>query len=401
MKITIIVGGRWHAFDLAQQLQKQGHLHRIVTNYPGWFVKKWGIPPEKIASLPLTFWIVKAIYKLGGEALMMRCQWWVHRWFAEHASKYLAGSDLIHGWSGWSEPSLIWAKARGIPTVLERSSAHILEQSHLLHEEHERLGLKWSATHPKIEQMELREYELCDSVAVPSLFVERTFIRQNFPRQKLYLNALGVNLSCFRPPAIPPQEPSAIGLKVIYAGSLSVRKGISDLLAGFAQADLEKASLTLLGGETEELKQILKRQPDTVRTLGHLPQGELVVHYQRSHCFVLASIEEGMAMVQMQALACGLPLICTTNTGGEDLLRLSGVKGNPLGLGIKQFPAGFVIPIHSPEAISQCLRIISQVPELWMAMRSEALKIASKQLSWNSYGQRAIQQYERMLKTTL
>ena len=204
MKITIVVGGRWHAFDLANELNKQGHLHRLITNYPTWFVKKWGVPPEKVISLPFTFWVVKAIYKIGGEKLMMRCQWRVHHWFAERAANYLSGSELVHGWSQWSEPSFEWAQARGIPTVLERSSAHILEQSRLLHEEHERLGLKWTATHPKIEKMELREYKLCTSIAVPSLFVQRSFIQRNLPVKKLFRNALGVNLNCFKPPTNPP-----------------------------------------------------------------------------------------------------------------------------------------------------------------------------------------------------
>ena len=40
---------------------------------------------------------------------MMRRQWIVHRWFANRAVKYLEGSELIHGWSQWSEPSLQWA----------------------------------------------------------------------------------------------------------------------------------------------------------------------------------------------------------------------------------------------------------------------------------------------------
>ena len=39
MKVTIVVGGRWHAFDLARELHKHGHLLRIITNYPTWFVK--------------------------------------------------------------------------------------------------------------------------------------------------------------------------------------------------------------------------------------------------------------------------------------------------------------------------------------------------------------------------
>ena len=113
-----VVGGRWHAFDLANELNKQGHLHKLITNYPTWFVKKWGIPPEKVVSLPITFWVVKAIYKIGGEKLMMRCQWSVHRWFAERAANYLSGSELIHGWSQWSEPSFEWAQAR---TVFQQS----------------------------------------------------------------------------------------------------------------------------------------------------------------------------------------------------------------------------------------------------------------------------------------
>ena len=64
MKITIVVGGRWHAFDLAKELDKKGYLHRLITNYPKWFVQKWGIPKTKVVSLPLTFWLVKAIYKI-------------------------------------------------------------------------------------------------------------------------------------------------------------------------------------------------------------------------------------------------------------------------------------------------------------------------------------------------
>ena len=398
MKITIVVGGRWHAFDLANELNKQGHLHKLITNYPKWFAKKWGIPPDKIVSLPLTFWTVKAIYKIGGEKLMMRCQWLVHRWFAERAVNYLAGSELIHGWSQWSEPSFRWAQARGIPTVLERSSAHILEQSRLLTEEHRRLGMRWTATHPKIEQMELREYELCSSVAVPSLFVERSFSQRNFPAKKLFRNALGVDLNCFKPPTEPPEGPSSSGLQVIYAGSLSVRKGVADLLEGFNSANLKHATLTLLGGATRELKPILEKLQTSVKALGHLPQGMLVEHYQKSHCFVMSSIEEGMAMVQMQALACGLPLICTTNTGGEDLLRLRGDKGREIDLGITQFSAGFLIPIRSPEAISHCLNKIANEEGLWISMRGEALMIATNNLSWKDYGLRAIQNYHKLIQ---
>ena len=395
MKITIVVGGRWHAFDLARELHQAGHLHKLITNYPRWFAKRWGIPPEKVVSLPMTFWVVKLIYKVGGEALMLRCQWRVHQWFAKRALKHLKGSELIHGWSQWSEPSLRWAQTCGVPTVLERSSAQIQEQSRLLREEHSRLGLTWTPTHPRIEAMELREYGLCSTVAVPSLFVERSFQQRGFPAAKLYRNALGVDLSRFQPPATPPESPTQGGLKVIYAGSLSVRKGIPDLLEGFHQAGLAQAQLTLVGGSTPELAPLLAKQPANVLALGHRPQAELVQHYGRAHCFVMASVEEGMAMVQMQALACGLPLICTTNTGGEDLLRMQGDTPVTGPMNIQRFPAGFVVPIHCPAAIAWCLQ---QLPGLWAQQRRAALQLAQSNLSWGAYGQRAIALYKELLR---
>lgn len=409
MRITIVVGGRWHAFDLARELHRHGHLHRLITSYPRWFVRRWDLPPEKVVSLSLTFWLVKAIYRLGGEALMMRCQWWVHRWFARRAARHLEGSDLIHGWSQWSEPSLRWARQRGVPTVLERSSAHILEQSRLLREEHQRLGLPWEATHPRIEAMELREYTLCHTVAVPSLFVERTFLERGFPPERLFRNPLGVDLERFQPPNQPPPPPGASGLKALYAGSLSVRKGIPDLLAGFTEAELPGAELMLLGGGGEGLETLLAAQPPSVRRLGHRPQGELASHYATAHCFVLASIEEGMAMVQMQALACGLPLICTPHTGGEDLLRLGGARGRPDSPdvpnafpheAILDFPAGWVVPIHAPWAIAHCLRRLAREPGLWEHKRQHALHLARGTLSWGAYGQRAIALYRHLLGLT-
>lgn len=395
MKVTIVVGGRWHAFNLARELQQAGHLHRLITNYPVWFVKRWGIGAEKIVSLPMTFWLVKAIYKLGGEGLMMKCQWHVHRWFARRAARHLDGSDIIHGWSQWSEPSLMWAKQRDIPAVLERSSAHILEQSRLLREEYSRLGLEWTATHPQIEEMELREYELCNQVAVPSLFVERSFVERGWNATDLVRNTLGVDLERFTPPRHTPSPPDISGLRVIYAGTLSVRKGIPDLIDGFKQANLGGSTLTLVGGKTTELKTLIEQQGSQVKCIGHRPQTELVEHYRNAHCFAIASVEEGMAMVQMQALACGLPLICTTNTGGEDLLRMQCEAPVTGPMGIKCFPAGYVVPIRAPAAIAWCLE---ELQGLWEKKRESALELAQRKLSWEAYGQRAIQMYTELLK---
>ncbi len=399
MRITIVVGGRWHAFDLARELEEKNHLHRIITNYPRWVVRRWGIPNRKIVSLPLTFWLIKAIYKLGGEDLMMRCQWIVHSRFAKRAAKHLEGSELIHGWSSFSEPSLQWAQKNNIPTILERSSAHILEQSSILREEYASLGLQWTSTHPSIEKMEQREYNLCTKITVPSRFVECSFLDRGYQRNKLYRNALGVNTNQFEPPTKSPEPPINTGLKAIFAGTLSVQKGVHHLLKAFAEAGLEGSQLILLGNASKDLDHLLNHQPDNVILMGHRPQNELCNHYQRAHCFVIASVQEGMAMVQMQALACGLPLICTKHSGGEDLLRMQDSNPRKINMGITEYNAGYVVPIRSSDVIAWCLRELALKPGLWEVKRQSALEIGKNELSWAKYGARTIQNYEELLST--
>ena len=52
MKVTIIVGGRFHAFDLAEQLEKKGFLHNLITSYPSWKLNKnFNIKKKKIISI--------------------------------------------------------------------------------------------------------------------------------------------------------------------------------------------------------------------------------------------------------------------------------------------------------------------------------------------------------------
>ena len=103
-------------------------------------------------------------------------------------------------------------------------------------------------------------------------------------------------------------------------------------------------------------------------------------------------------MVQMQALACGLPLICTSNTGGEDLLRLQGSQSQDDPMEIQQFPAGFVVPIRRPDAMARCLQRLHNEPLLWERMRKAALELANNELNWPAYGKRAITHYKTLLR---
>ena len=398
LKVTILVGGRWHAFDLARGLKARGVLHRLVTSYPWFKVKRWGFSRDEVVTLPATQWVDQVVQRGVPARWRTKFQHFIHSHFAEAAARYVEGADIVHGWSSFSEPAIARCRALGIPFVLERSSSHMLTQCQLLKEEQSILGLHGGATHPEIVEMEIREYAAANRVAVPSRFVERSFIESGFPIERIAYNPLGVNLAQFS----PGTEQASGEFRVIYAGSLTYRKGIHYLVEGYRQAAIAGARLVLVGGPSDETGQLIGEPPPGLERVGHVPQSELVRHYRRASVFVLASIEEGMAMVQAQALACGLPLICTENTGGEDLLQIIAPSVEPVHEegGVRRYPAGFVVPIRDPASIARCLLRLHHDPQLLLSQSQAALRIHQASLDWQAYSDRAITQYRQIIQTT-
>ena len=390
-QITLVVPGRWHAFDLAHELEQLGALHRLVTNYPKSETRRWGIPDAKVVSLPVSDLLTRLAWKFGGEGLAMRQQFRINNLFARHAARHLGNPDLVHAWSAAAEPALLAARARGIPMVLERSSSHMLEQCRLLREEYRALGLRWVETPVATVERELREYQLVDQLFVPSRFVRDSFAARDYPPQKLFQNGFGVDLSRFA----PGKKYDGV-FRIIFAGSQSVRKGVHHLVHAFKKADLANSELLLVGGTTKETAQLLGAPDARIRCVGHVAQSVLPEYYRSASVFVMASIEEGQAMVQAQALACGLPLICTANTGGEDFLALDG-EGTEILPGAREFAAGLVVPPRDSALLAAVLRKLAAEPARLAAMRTAAAALARRDLSWRRYAKANLEQYRAII----
>jgi glycosyltransferase involved in cell wall biosynthesis len=123
----------------------------------------------------------------------------------------------------------------------------------------------------------------------------------------------------------------------------------------------------------------------------------LVDIYAQCDVFVMPSIEDGFGLVLAQALACGLPIIATTNTGAEDLLTMSEGEVLQLEDDILQYPSGFIVPIRRPDCIAFCIRKLQQNPPLLASMRAQALQIATKDFGWSHRAAEQIHHYERLL----
>jgi glycosyltransferase involved in cell wall biosynthesis len=377
MRVCVGSAGRFHTFDLARQLERRGYLRALYTAYPRWKVD--GLPPDKVRSFPWLMGPAMLAARLGLHGVPERWDYWVHETFDRWMASRLEPCEVFHCLSGFGIHAHRVARERyGALTVCDRGSSHILYQDEILAEEHARWGIPYRPIDRRIVERELQEYEFCDWIFVPSSFAYRSFVQKGVPEAKLVKIPYGVDLSLFR--SVPKEDDV---FRVVYVGALSLRKGIPDLLEAVCTLRLPRFEVWLIGGCLPEVRPFLRKYEGRYRYLGVIPRKELYRYYSQGSVFVLASVEEGLALVQAQAMACGLPVIATTNTGAEDLFT-DGVEG-------------FIVPIRNPEAIREKVLYLYRHPEARDEMARAALRRVQAMEGWGRYGSAVVQAYKSAL----
>jgi glycosyltransferase involved in cell wall biosynthesis len=379
MKVAVSVAGAFHALDLAAQLHRHGMLARLVTTWPAArVVDRVGglLPRARVTSTGLHLPLA-ALNRLGlGGPRVDGAVRLAHDLLA--ARTVSRDLDLWAGWSGASLRGLRRARALGVTAVVVRGSSHIAWQNRILSEEYERHGLHYVIDHAVTAQ-EREEYATADYVQTNSRFAASTLISEGVEAERVLCTPTGVALDLFRP---YPKEDDVF--RVVFAGQLGVRKGARYLLEAFCALDRPNIELWHLGTVEDAVRPLLKRfDHPGIRLLGHKPMAELPRYYSQCSVFVHPSLEEGLSVVQAQAMACGLPLVCTPNTGGEDLLGAPGVEG-------------FVVPIRDVEALTSRLAWLHDHPEARAEMGRAARARVSAGFTWDDYGDRITHLYRNL-----
>jgi len=210
-----------------------------------------------------------------------------------------------------------------------------------------------------------RELELAEIVVCPSAFVLDS-LPENARREKLCI------VAPFGSPPAAAHAPDKTDspLRFLFAGALSQRKGLADLFAAMNLVKSIDAELVVMGSPILPM-QFYRNQ--LAEFIYEPPRPHDAVLRLMASCdvLVLPSIVEGRALVQQEAMACGLPLIVTRNAGGEDLI----VEGE----------TGFLVPAGAPEAIAEKVEWFIQNRGKLPGMRQAARAKAAK-LTWAAYG---------------
>jgi glycosyltransferase involved in cell wall biosynthesis len=370
MKVTVSVGGTFHAFQLAEQLERRGYLHRLVTTHRP--LRGERVSRDHIVANPLPELFLQVPRRLhlpvqGDYLKAQSFDWWARR--------HVGGCDLFVGFAAFSLHAMRAAKARDIVTVLERASVHILSQRALLEDEYRRFGRTALPMDERLVQKQLWEYGEADYIAVPSTFVYNSFVERGFPPDRLIKVPLGADTRQFAPGTKRDNT-----FRILAAGT-SLQKGTPYVLAAVQRLNLADLELVFLGGMGYDAADVLARHAGWYRWPGFVGQAELADLMRQGSVFVQASIQDGFGMMIPQAMAARLPVICTTNTAGPDLVR-EGVEG-------------FIVPIRDSEALHDRLRYLAAHPNVCRQM-GEAAAARAQEFTWDAYGDQICAQYRRL-----
>jgi glycosyltransferase involved in cell wall biosynthesis len=379
--IDISVGSRFHAFDLARELSRHGMLRHLHTGYPAFSGPRFGVSRQSIRSV----WTGEPLNR--ALSILYRRGWVGERkdaFISERhdrivAARLRSGADVFIGWSSQCRLSLAAARRLSMKTVVERGSTHIEWQRDQLQEEMRLTGLPVDLPSSRTVEQELAEYDSADFISVPSAFAATTFVNKGVPASKLLVNPYGVDLHMFDvSDAVRPHRQEA-GIQVLHVGRVSARKGVHYLADAVSR--VQGARLTLVGSEEEGIRKFLG-QPSTA-VIGAVAGSELPSWYRAADVFCLLSIEEGLALVIVQAMAMGLPVIATPNTGAEELIE-HGVHG-------------FIVPPRDPAAAAERIQQLAGDESLRRRMGQQARARVAERFDWTHYGNRARAHYLRIM----
>ncbi len=378
MRVVVSSVGRFHHFDLAQQLHRRGVLAGLYTGYPRSKVE--ALPPELVHSFPLVIPLEMTLWRLQLGRPAHALSWLSHETLDRWVASRLVDCDVVVCNHGNGLHTFARAKQRGGRAVCDCGLPHLEFVRETLIDECRRWGSTFLDNSPRDIAKRLEEYQAADAISVPSRFVQQTFVERGFSPAKVPVIPYGVDLSLFHPGPKADQV-----FRIVYAGGMTVRKGLPYLLQALAEvAAWPGCEVMLIGSVQPELKPILARYGERFRTLPYLPRSELGHYLSQGSVFVQSSILEGLSLVMAQAMACGLPVIATHNTGAEDLFT-DGVEG-------------FIVPARDPRAITERVLHLRENPTVRENMAEAALKRVRQLGGWETYGERATQHYLTLLK---
>jgi alpha-maltose-1-phosphate synthase len=395
--VVVAHPGTQHSYEAAVALQDAGLLREYITGLyfknNGFFYRLNRLLPDR-ARLRLDKQLMKR-RRPGLRDEIVRTHWWVEAAFV--ASRNVAGSAWVVGraflmrnsvfsrlvarritatvpaavicYDSCALESFQAAERVGILKVLDQTCPHLTTSADVMEQESRTSLPEYRETLPPqwVLDKYTEEARHADLILAGSAFVKSSLTKIGIAADKVVVLPYGVDLELFSPPT--EKNPSR-KLTAVFAGQLGSRKGTAYLLQAFAGLSGLNCRLLLIGGSIKD-KKALERYGVPFDHIPFAPRTELARRYQEADFFVFPSLLEGSALVTYEALAAGLPVITTPNSGSV----------------VRDGIEGLIVPPRDVDALRQSIQTLAVNTELRRTMGLAARRRA-EEYSWTRYHQR-------------
>ena len=363
LRIAVATIGRFHVLDLARELSSLGHEVTFYAALNARRVEKFGLPKGTLISF--FFYILPFLVaeRLSKGKIRSKVQYYNNIVLDFLIARRLEDCDIFIGMSGLCVQSAHAARKKfGAKIIIERGSQHILAQAQIL----SNINAKEQPIAGAINR-EIMSYNQADFISIPSAHVAKSFQTYGFKSLQLFKNPYGVNIRSFKPKS--QQTPRPEKLTAIFVGRWGLRKG-ADLIEKVVQ----ETNITL--HQVGPIDDFTFPNKIGFHRFGSVDQTMLTQFYQKADFLILLSREEGLALVQAQALASGLPILCSQYSGGRDLK------------GMIEYPQAIIeVDIHQKRSM---ISGVEKMRDICAELTGQDLlgEKGRKNLSWSSYGER-------------
>ena len=159
-------------------------------------------------------------------------------------------------------------------------------------------------------------FAMADAVICASSFTRHSLAAAG-SKAPAHVVGYGVDLDLFSArTAAPVAKPLTVG----FVGALSQRKGARYLLGALAALPKGAAKLILYTRAPVDRDLLRGFEDVDLEVRGGLSDVQLAADLKQCDLVALPSIAEGFGLVILEAMACGVPVLCTTSTGGADFI---------------------------------------------------------------------------------
>jgi glycosyltransferase involved in cell wall biosynthesis len=258
--------------------------------------------------------------------------------FDAYAASRLPGdADHLIAFNGQALTQFGTARRAGYGSLtLVSANSHIRQVAHRHAEARRRYPLEGSWTTRLVER-NLAEYERAERIFVASRYVRESFLQEGFAAERLVDFPLTPDRRY-----VARTTPAPGGrFEIVYVGSLAVHKGVPLLIDAVRRLPSADISLVLVGGwGTRGMRRFVERACAADPRILVSP-GDPLERLRSASVCVHPAYEDGFAYAPAEALACGVPLIVSEDTGMKELIDAPG--------------KGLILPTGDIEALTEAL----------------------------------------------